>query len=103
MQPIGMIAALGAAGVSQLTSHLPWGWFTLMAIVDLGLIGVVIARRRLARSAARSGAGSRPSRAEALVLRSGWWVPQSRVLALPAQRASYAWPLHRDYMVRRLG
>ncbi len=88
--------------MGQLTSHLPWGWFTLMAIVDLGLIGVVIARRLRARSAG-SRVGTRPSRAEALVLRSGWWVPRSRVLALPARRASYAWPLHRDYMVRRLG
>jgi len=74
-----------------------------MAIVDLGLVGVVIALRLRAPSAAGSRVGSRPARAEALVLRSGWWVPRSRVLALPAQRASYAWPLHRDYMVRRIG
>lgn len=101
MQPIGTIAALGAPGVTQLTSHLPWGWFAAMAIVDLALMAVVVSRRLRARRASRFE--RRPSPAEALVLRSGWWVPPSRVLGLPVDPAVYAWPLHREYMVRRLG
>ena len=101
MHSIGTIAALGADGLGGITSHLPWGWFSLMAIVDVALVAVVVARRFRARSAA-GGVRRTQARSDALVLRSGWWVPRSRVLGLPSHQPTYAWPLHREYMVCRV-
>ena len=101
MYSIGTIAALGAAGLTGITSRLPWGWFTLMAILDLALVAMVVARRHRGRSA-KTGVRRAPARSDALVLRSGWWVPRSRALALSAHQPAYAWPLHREYMVCRV-
>jgi hypothetical protein len=97
MYSIGAIAAVGADGVGELTSRLPWGWFTLMAVIDVALIAFVVARRLHGRLAGRA-----PARPDALILRSGWWVPPSRVAGLAPQRSTYIWPLHREYMVCRL-
>jgi hypothetical protein len=102
MEPIGAIAAAAGPGLGGLTAHLPWGWFTLMGVVDLLLVAVVMARRLHGRAVARIPTGAPERRPEVLVLRSGWWVPRSRVIALRQHQASYAWPLHRDYMVSRV-
>lgn len=96
------IAAIAAAadGLGSLTARLPWAWFALMAVADVALVAVVVARRR----AAHGGSLPRPQapRADALVLRSGWQVPRSRVLLMRSHPATYAWPLHSEYMVSRL-
>ena len=101
MHSIGMIAVTVADSLGGITARLPWGWFSLLAIVDAALVAAVVSRRVGWR---RVTAGTAPSRArpDALVLRSGWWVPRSRALTLPPHRATYAWPLHSEYMVRRL-
>ncbi|MDQ6855474.1 MAG: hypothetical protein M3Z57_00175 [Candidatus Dormibacteraeota bacterium] len=100
MHSIGAIAAGGTAGLGTITAQLPWAWFALMAVVDVALVCVVVGRRR----AARAGVSSRPllSATDALVLRSGWRVPRSRALRVRARPATYAWPLHSEYMVSRL-
>jgi hypothetical protein len=102
MYSIGAIAAQGAAGLSEVTGRLPWAWFALMAAVDLGL-AVYVIRRRLAGRARSSARGNvQAARRDALVLRDGWWVPQSRARMVRPGRAAYAWPLHREYMVCRV-
>jgi hypothetical protein len=99
MHSIGTIA-VAAAGLGNLTAQLPWAWFALIAVVDAALVVVVINRRRAGRAVvdARSQAPS----AETMVLRSGWSVPRSRALRVRPHPATYAWPLHSEYMVSRL-
>ncbi len=103
MESIGAIAAAATGpGLGGLTAHLPWGWFTLMGVVDLLLATVLVGRRLRGRALAATpdDATVRPS--EALVLCSGWWVPRSRVITLCQHRTAYAWPLRHDYMVSRV-
>ncbi len=102
MHSIGTFALSGAAGLGSLSTQLPWAWFALLAVVDVALVVVVVNRRRAARAGSVSRAALPPSRSEALVLRSGWRVPRSRALAMRPQPGTYAWPLHREYMVSRL-
>jgi hypothetical protein len=101
MHSIGTIAVVGTAGLGNLTAQLPWAWFAVMAVIDVALVVVVVSRRRAAR-AGSSQPELRPSLSEALVLRSGWSVPRSRVLSMRPHQATYAWPLHSEYMVSRL-
>jgi hypothetical protein len=102
MYSIGAIAAQAAAGLTDIAGRLPWTWFALMAAVDVGLM-VYVMRRRLAAHGDASRRGNvQAARPEALVLRDGWWVPQSRARKVRRRRATYAWPLHREYMVCRV-
>ncbi|HSP65380.1 MAG TPA: hypothetical protein VLO10_04235, partial [Candidatus Deferrimicrobium sp.] len=101
MHSIGAIAAGAATGLANLSAQLPWAWFALMALVDVALVVVVIRRRRKARAGRLSESQAPPLRSETLVLRSGWRVPRSRVLAMRPSRTTYAWPLHNEYMVSR--
>lgn len=105
MHSIGAIAAAAAAaagsGLNEISSRLPWAWFTLMAVVDVALVMIVVSRRVRGRGLV-PGLGIREQRREPRVVRNGWSVPLSKALSLPARQASYAWPLRRDYMVSRL-
>ena len=99
MHSIETIAA-AATGMASLGGQLPWAWFALLAVVDVALIATVVGRRHAVLPAmTRTG---RPPRADSLVLRSGWRVPRSRVVAMRRHPAGYSWPLHSEYMVSRL-
>jgi hypothetical protein len=98
MHSIGAIAV--AAGLGNLSAQLPWVWFAVMAVVDAALAVVVIKRRRAGRAGV--GARSQAPSADTLVLRSGWSVPRSRALRVRPHPATYAWPLHSEYMISRL-
>lgn len=103
MNTIGTIALVAADAVHAIGSRLPWGWFSIMIAFDLGLVAVVTMRRRTSRGGAvRIPAVPMTAPTEVLVLRSGWWVPRSRALTLPRLSAAYAWPLHREYLLRRI-
>jgi hypothetical protein len=102
MHSIAAIAVVGTGALGSLTAQLPWAWFALLALVDVALVVAVVGRRRAARARRGSRPALRSSRAESLVLRSGWRVPRSRVLTMRPRPAAYAWPLHSEYMVSRL-
>ena len=104
MSPIGAMMVAAAAGLGDLPAHLPWGWFGALGLADAVLVGVAARRRRHPdlRAPRVTPALRRPARADAVVVRSGWRVPRSRVIGLPTRQATYAWPLHSEYMVSRL-
>ncbi len=102
MYSIGTIAAAAGASLASLGGQLPWAWFGLMAVADVALVVLVVGRRRAARLVVSSPT-VRPPRPEVFVLRSGWRVPRSRAIRVRAHPAAYAWPLHSEYMVSRMG
>ncbi len=101
MHLIGTIAATAGPAVASLGGQLPWAWFALMAVADITLAVVLVGRRRASRLDAAKRV-ARASRSDSLVLRNGWQVPRSRALRVQARPATYAWPLHTEYMVSRL-
>ena len=102
MQSFGTFAALGSAGLSQIASHLPWGWFGLLASIDAGLVVLMVRRRGRDGMADTTLPGPVARAAEGWTLVDGWWVPRSRSASLAGSRRAYAWPLHSEYILRRL-
>jgi hypothetical protein len=50
--PVPLVVPLVGGVVGQVSAALPWKWFGLLAIIDMGLIGLIVVRRRRAREAA---------------------------------------------------
>lgn len=101
MHSIGSFGWLAAEGLKEISTRLPWGWFLVLGTIDAALVTAVLFTRsserfhRLARHLAHR---IWPE----MVMRSGWSVPRSRAPALRTRPATYAWPLHREYLVTRL-
>ncbi len=50
LAPVPLVTPLIGGVVAQVSAALPWKWFGLLAVVDLALIAIIVARRRRSRA-----------------------------------------------------
>ncbi len=77
-------------------THLPWGWFLGIAVVDIGLARFALRRRRDDR---RLEVELKRAEASVLIRCHGWLVPRSRAAALEGRdTGEWNWPLHHEVL-----